>query len=138
MRQVVYVSSSEGFFGAKDLEEILLVSRRKNARLGITGILLYRGGNIMQVLEGEAEAVDQLFETIRRDPRHKGVIKLIDREIERRDFEFWSMDFRDLSDYEPGPGEESGGFLVPGWDLAAIQPSKALKLVLQFKRNHTA
>jgi len=136
MRQVVYVSSSEGLLGSKDLEDILLVSRRNNARLGITGILLYRSGNIMQVLEGEAEAVVPLYAVISRDSRHKGVIKLIDREIQKRDFEFWSMDFHDLSDYEAGPGEDSGGFLTPGWDLAAIQPSKALRLVLQFRRSN--
>jgi len=136
MRQLVYVSSSKGLFSATDLDDILRASRRNNARLGITGILLYRGGNIMQVLEGEAEPLEQIFQVIRADPRHTGVIKLIDREVAKRDFEFWSMDFQDLSTYQPRAGEESGDFLAPGWDLAAIQPSKALKLVLQFRRTH--
>jgi len=136
MRQLVYVSSSKGLFSAAALDDILKVSRRNNARLGITGILLYRGGNIMQVLEGEWEPLERLYQVIREDPRHTGLIKLVDREVAKRDFEFWSMDFQDLAAYQPGPGEESGDFLAPGWDLAAIQPSKALKLVLQFRRTH--
>lgn len=45
------------------------MSRVKNAQLGITGLLLYRDGDIMQALEGDEGRVRSLLATIGRDPR---------------------------------------------------------------------
>jgi len=98
MHQVVYVSSAVGGFGPDELRALLVQSRAKNAQLGITGILLYQDGNILQVLEGERETVETLVERIEADPRHRGFIRLLDREIDERGFPDWSMAFRDLAD----------------------------------------
>jgi len=48
-----------------DLEEILRTSRENNARLGITGMLLYGNNTFVQILEGEDKAVSKA-------PRPKG------------------------------------------------------------------
>jgi hypothetical protein len=41
-------------------------SRENNLRLDVTGMLLYKGGNFMQMLEGEKDAVLGLYEAKKR------------------------------------------------------------------------
>lgn len=98
MLQLVYVSSAATPFGKAELQELLTKSRAKNSALGITGMLLYKDGNFMQMLEGEDNAVRQLFDTIIEDPRHHNSIVVIDEPAEAPYFTDWSMGFRDLSD----------------------------------------
>lgn len=97
MFHLVYISSATQLFSKQMLIELLEHSRAKNERLGITGILLYRDGNILQALEGEQPAVEGLFQAIARDPRHSDVLVLLRGPIETRQFPDWSMAFRDLS-----------------------------------------
>lgn len=73
--------------------DILRVSRQRNPGAGITGMLLFSGGKFFQVLEGEAGAVRQLFSEIKKDPRHRKVELLDEKEIEERDFPTWAMGF---------------------------------------------
>ncbi len=96
MLSLIYVSSALREFSDDDLLALLEQSREKNARLDITGMLLYKDGNFIQVLEGPDDAVHQIFETIRGDSRHHGVIRLLERPIETRDFPDWQMGFRKL------------------------------------------
>jgi hypothetical protein len=96
MLQLVYVSSATTHFSKAELLELLTKSRTKNSALGITGMLLYKDGNFMQMLEGEDDPVRQLFETIVKDPRHHNSIVLIDELAETAFFADWSMGFRDL------------------------------------------
>lgn len=98
MLSLVYVSSSTTLLTDEDLVEILKRSQEKNKRLDITGMLLYRDGNIIQVLEGPEQAVRDLFSVIQQDPRHRGVIVLLEREIAAREFPDWTMAFRNLND----------------------------------------
>jgi hypothetical protein len=133
MIQLAYVSSSRGLFSPADIASILAVSREKNRKLGITGMLLYKGGNILQVLEGERDAVLGLFETIRNDPRHGGVIKLYAWEKAERDFPEWSMGFHDLEAEDLRAMEGFTEFFDPQFDMTAIKPSAAARLLSGFK-----
>ena len=54
---LVYVSSASTLFSRAELDEILRTSRRNNERLGVSGALLYKGGNLMQVLESRMDAL---------------------------------------------------------------------------------
>jgi len=95
---LVYVSSAKVPLSATDLKELLAQSREKNAGLDITGLLLYKEGNFMQVLEGEKGAVLALMESIEKDRRHHGIIIVDQGEPPRRQFGEWSMAFRNLDD----------------------------------------
>ena|GEM_PF-1854263 len=97
MHHLVYISSATELFDKSALLQLLEQAREKNKRLGISGILLYRDGNILQTLEGDQAVVEELFQTIVRDPRHTGVSVLLRGAIEAREFPDWSMAFRDLS-----------------------------------------
>ena len=61
-------------------------------------MVLFKEGNFLQVLEWEESEVMKLYETIARDPRHHG-LNIIDKgNLKRRQFEDWSMGFRNLDD----------------------------------------
>ena len=78
---------------AADIRGILAVSRRNNARDGITGGLLFSEGCFAQVLEGPLDAVEGAFERIQCDERHSDVTVLQSGPIATRDFPDWSMAF---------------------------------------------
>jgi len=73
---LVYVSSATLPFSGEDLRALLATCRENNAELGVTGMLLYKDGNFMQVLEGDEQAVRGLYARIAADPRHGGEITL--------------------------------------------------------------
>ena len=73
-----YCSTGTQAFTESELLELLTHSRDNNAKLSLTGMLLYKNNDFMQVLEGPEPAVRKLLERINRDPRHKRVQKLIE------------------------------------------------------------
>lgn len=133
--QLVYVSSSVGLFTPETLQDILAVSRRNNAARSITGMLLYKGGNIVQVLEGPKDAVEALFARIEADQRHAGVICLCRKSITQRDFADWSMGFRDLNSEEVRAMDGYSEFLDTSFDVRTMKPSQALNMLTLFKAN---
>lgn len=70
---------------------IIESSIRNNERFGVTGMLLYADGNIVQVLEGEHLDVDSIFDKIRIDSRHTNIFVLYEQKVSKRDFPLWSM-----------------------------------------------
>ncbi len=135
MLSLVYVSSANHLFPDWELKALLEQSRDNNARLAITGMLLYKDGNFMQVLEGSDEALPALYAKIQSDPRHHGVLQLIRRQIQEREFAAWSMGFRNLKDVnlEQTPGYSS--FLNEPLNGAGFQadPTRAQKLLGMFR-----
>lgn len=95
LRRVVYVSHSppEAPVTREMLEGILAAARRNNARVGVTGALLYSARRFAQVLEGPAEAVEAIFETIQCDTRHDQIAVLEVSSPAERAFADWSMAF---------------------------------------------
>jgi len=98
---LVYVSSGTRQMDDSEILDILRASRNKNARLQITGMLLYKDGNFLQVLEGREEALSELMGYIERDNRHRGVITLLKKPLAQRQFPDWSMAFKNLSKLSP-------------------------------------
>ena len=136
MFSLAYVSSSVGLFSRAVLLEIMARSVANNARLGLTGILLYKEGNLMQVLEGDEAAVMTLYGKIGRDPRHRGLITLLRGPIEERQFPDWSMGYRDLNCPEvramPGFSEFMNRPLTA--DEFGADPTGCRRLLETFKR----
>jgi hypothetical protein len=89
-RQLLYVSNCRRDLPDTDVAQILDVSRKNNARDGVTGVLLHLDGAFLQVLEGDEDAVAKAVDRIRRDPRHSNITVLLDRAAPRA-FSEWSM-----------------------------------------------
>ncbi len=80
------------------LADILASARKNNKALNVTGALLYSGGYFCQVLEGEEDTLEDLFETIQMDNRHGNVTVLHFNEIESRGFGDWAMALAGVED----------------------------------------
>lgn len=76
-----------------DLDELLAKARRKNAAHGVTGLLIARGDNFFQLLEGSRAEVLAIFLKIAVDPRHEDIKVLFEVEVENavRLFPSWQM-----------------------------------------------
>ena len=77
----------------QDLAELLVQARARNERNAVTGMLLYKDGRFIQLLEGHEEQVQESFERIRKDERHTAVELLWLRYVQYRDFPDWTMGF---------------------------------------------
>ncbi|MFK0400851.1 BLUF domain-containing protein [Microbacterium sp. NPDC090225] len=104
---VVYTSTASQPFRGTALDELLATCRRRNGEHDVTGMLLYREGRFIQVLEGPRATVDSLIEAIRRDRRHHDLRVLLDDAIPQRRFTDWTMGYRPLRD--------SGGAVPDGY-----------------------
>lgn len=76
-----------------ELENLLEVSRARNASLGVTGALLFNEGRFLQVLEGGEADVRAIYKSICADRRHTGVTLIFAGPAARRHFRRWSMAF---------------------------------------------
>ena len=96
--QLIYASRMTDRCGPKELREILDKSREKNEPLGITGVLCYDQSSFLQCLEGARDIVNQLYNTIINDGRHKDVMLISYKDIHNRDFEQWTMAYLNVED----------------------------------------
>ena len=99
-----YVSAASGLFDVEALSALLAQSRRDNARLGLSGMLLYQDGSFIQYLEGPATPLAATMKRILDDPRHSGVIQLTAGPADQRLFGDWSMGFADAALTAQRPG----------------------------------
>ncbi|UOQ96945.1 BLUF domain-containing protein [Hymenobacter sp. 5317J-9] len=118
MHQLVYTSTAGVALTEAELQQQLNSWRRKNADLAVTGVLLHSEGHILQVLEGEAAVLHDLFATIAADFRHRSVTKLADGPVQARAFSDWSMGFRNVestrfAQFVPSTLSEHTADLVP-------------------------
>ncbi len=137
MIQLIYVSSANVTFSNQELKELLIESRSNNLVNDITGILLYKDGNFMQVLEGEERVINSTLLKISGDRRHKGMITLLREPVSERSFPDWSMGFGNLNDagLESLPGYND--FLNSSMLSAEFtnDPDSCRKLLLSFKQH---
>lgn len=91
MLQLCYISTSRTPLDGALLDEILTVSRRNNARSGVTGVLVSGGKRFLQVLEGPDQAVLATYARIQNDPRHFAFVLLANQQVAERAFGTWSM-----------------------------------------------
>ena len=134
---LTYASSATEPFSKEDLALLLAQCRENNSALGITGMLLYKDGNFMQVLEGEESVVRSLYAKIEGDPRHKGTIVFQQGHTQERQFPSWSMGFRALDSLEGRDTPGYNEFLntpLTGREFSE-NPTRSQKLLLTFKRS---
>ncbi len=99
---ITYSSRPSVRFGETELEALLHQSQENNARLGVTGALLFTGRQFIQVLEGPEAQVRDLYVKIKNDSRHHSVVLLFEDYPAQRTFPDWAMSFRTLNPDTPG------------------------------------
>lgn len=110
---LIYRSQLNLSHPSTELRELVERARGRNVKLNITGVLLSKGSDVLQILEGSEESVVRLFHTIRQDPRHSGVVEL-------------------MRDYGPRRRFENVGMLL--FDLQTQSPKEVLQSVLHYSK----
>lgn len=135
LKHLIYVSTASYPMEDRDLVELLDVSRRNNQEEQLTGMLLYKDGTFMQVLEGEPAMLKKRYNVISRDSRHEDLMLLSDRSIETRSFGDWSMGFHHLQPLDDDILEGFSPFLKQGFHSQAFSdsPDMAHRLLMAFR-----
>ncbi len=94
LESIVYVSSAVRLLNLEEISHLLSRARERNEEYGVTGVLLYIGGNFMQYIEGPGESLDVIYKIIQEDKLHTGIILISREDIEDRQFGSWSMAFQ--------------------------------------------
>lgn len=129
----IYTSAASFELTQEDILVILEKARENNAKLGVTGMLLYDSGSFFQVLEGKPETVRALLKVIQKDDRHGNVIRVIYEEIEERDFGEWTMGFAGLSRAELSDIEGLNDFFRSNKSYVDLDEGRAKMLLKAFK-----
>ena len=98
LRRIIYTSQATKELSKRNLLDLLHESRAFNKIDNITGVLLYKQGYFLQVLEGKTKVIDNLIERLIRDSRHKHFKIIQDNSIESRLFQNWRMGCADFDD----------------------------------------
>lgn len=110
---LIYRSQLNASCRSAQLAALVERARIRNTGLNITGILLSNGHEVLQILEGAEESVVKLFNKIREDKRHTGVVEL-------------------MRDYGPRRRFENVGMLL--FDLEVTSPKEVLRSVLHYSK----
>ena len=62
--------------------------------MGITGALIFENNRFGQVIEGPRTQIEDLWEKIQKDTRHKNIRLIESKPIENRSFSKWTMVFQ--------------------------------------------
>jgi hypothetical protein len=136
MYQIVYVSIANQDFSAADLKKLLVRASMRNKAAGVTGMLVFHDGTILQAIEGEKGAVLGIFARIKSDPRH-GDLAVLHRGAGpvARVFGDWSMGYADFT----GAAGILKGFVRFNEELklAGLDGARAVELLAACGRDRT-
>ncbi|MEN0020356.1 MAG: BLUF domain-containing protein [Planctomycetota bacterium] len=99
LRRLVYVSTAMDDFSREDLHALAADAAARNQAIGVTGMLMYKGGSFLQVLEGPDASIQMLLDRIEADSRHLWVSIVTDDAVDARAFSDWGMG---LIDFDAG------------------------------------
>lgn len=119
MKRVIYCSQATHDMSPDELVKLLEVSRRRNAEVGLSGMLLYSSQSFLQVLEGEPVALQGTYARIEADDRHADLRLLMDADVTAPLFGDWTMGFEHVDDEDLA--EELDGF-TPATDYPLVNP----------------
>jgi hypothetical protein len=90
LMRLIYASHPFGFDDLT-LANILTTAQRYNAEKDVTGTLICREDLYLQLLEGDRDDVQALYEKIKRDDRHADATILVQEVTAQRLFPAWAM-----------------------------------------------
>lgn len=76
MKRLTYISKATKPLGPEEVQQIEKKSIENNSRDGITGVLLSLRGIFFQIIEGDNDKIEALWERLTLDERHTEVLCL--------------------------------------------------------------
>ena len=91
LNALVFMSEATFDLGSMGVLHLFAQAHRNNMSRQITGALYYDGLEFYQVMEGDPNSVDELWEIIQKDFRHQRVRLISKNGILMRSHQHWSM-----------------------------------------------
>ena len=135
LHSILYSSAETEPLTEQDLKQLLEQASCYNARHQVTGMLLYYKHSFMQLLEGDKDVIQNLFnKKIFLDHRHTAVTVYFDKPIQERTFPSWSMGFKIIEHEEIKKHPAYTPFLERGFnsDLLKHDSTAAKQILLMF------
>jgi hypothetical protein len=130
----IYCSASKkANFTESDLGQLLDECREKNAKVDITGMLLFRDNTFFQIIEGDRAVIDALFEKLSVDNRHTRITKIIVESIDQRSFGEWTMGYSKITIKELAEIPGLNDFFAKGISYFELGEGRAKTLLGAFK-----
>ncbi|MCH9672097.1 MAG: BLUF domain-containing protein [Gammaproteobacteria bacterium] len=95
---MIYSSEATSGVGSEQIEALISAARIKNARLGITGVLVYADNLFIQVLEGQRSIVEEMLATVASDARNRDLTVFHRIHDTEQMFTHWKMALVDTHD----------------------------------------
>jgi Sensors of blue-light using FAD len=131
MRSIVYFSTAVRPLSAEELTALGQECADHDTHVGITGMLLHKNGDFLQVLEGSNAVIRDMYARIEADPRHTDIRKIDDRTIPSREFAGRAVRYQDLDKLPAG-----SPFLNPfSYETFQADPALAMLMLAYFFRN---
>ena len=132
---LIYGSIAVEPLSDQQLLSLLDSAREFNQSRGITGLLLYKEGTFLQILEGPIAELEALYARIEKDPRHRSMTMVSGGEGPRQ-FPQWSMGFANITQWRP-PALFQGSSDILSMpfrpDYFGANPTQAQQLLLAFR-----
>ncbi len=90
---ICYISSADKKLGQNELNQLFNNAKINNSKFDISGILIHQDGNFLQILEGENEKIDEVYQRIKLDNRHSNILQIINHPITSSIFEGYQTGF---------------------------------------------
>jgi len=123
--QLLYTSTAREGLAKPELDAILEAAQRNNAKINVTGFLIFDGTSFIQLLEGNERDVQAVYQKIQGDPRHSQVEPLLQDTKPNRSLSNWAMAYTQLDN---DGHRQSGG---------SMDSSSARELATMLKQNAT-
>lgn len=133
---IIYSSQATEAFDESGLDALLEQCRENNAAVDLTGMLLYRDGRFLQVLEGPEEPLRALMDVLATDERHTGLRVLFEEPLSTRQFPNWTMGFQRADDdaTDAGAAEMPDGYRSTFDDLDRNDPTATVRALQELVR----
>ncbi|WP_394759175.1 BLUF domain-containing protein [Flavobacterium sp.] len=134
LHRIIYLSTAADNLSIDELKQLWIKAKSNNEKINVTGILLYIDGDFLQIFEGEKEIVQNLFELIKIDKRHKSIITVYNNTIDKLVFPDWSMAFSstDYKEIQKLQGFEN----ITRKNMSKIDDKTAIIFINTFVESH--
>ena len=120
--ELTYVSEPAQEMSFLGLMRLLYHSYLRNTSMGITGALIFENNRFGQVIEGPRTQIEDLWEKIQKDTRHKNIRLIESKSIEHRSFNKWTMIFQDSEEVAKNLPEVAVAIAVEDVNFPAGHP----------------
>ena len=96
LHRLVYTSVRNTTCTDEEIDKIISSCKKNNPHRNITGILMYSKKRFIQYLEGSKDELTELYELIKTDTRHSGVMLRDISTIDERRFPSWHMGYKNV------------------------------------------